>query len=257
MILVLGGTGDALDIACALYRITSNVIISTATAYGFEVSQERFPGKIVHGKMDREALKKFILDQGIDYVVDASHPYAENLSRNAIAVCQDLGVNYLRFERSTIEEGRKERILCANLAEAGAVAENLPGRIFITTGINNIDQMISQITDKKRLTVRVLPQSDSIKKLEDLGLNPDHIIAMKGPFSEEMNTLMFQETQSAILICKDSGIQGGTDNKLRAAERLGMQVILIRRPDLIYPNKFSNIDEIGEYFKNLRPHKQY
>jgi precorrin-6A/cobalt-precorrin-6A reductase len=250
MILVLGGTGDALDIACALYRITTDVLISTATEYGFEVSQERFPGKIVHGKMDQEALKKFTSVHKIDVVVDASHPYAENISRNAITVCQDLGVDYLRFERPVIYEDQDHKIICASLEEAGIIAENLPGRIFISTGINNIHQMLAQIKDKKRLTVRVLPQSDSIKKLEELGLNPDHIIAMKGPFSEDMNFLMFQETQSQVLICKDSGTQGGTDQKLKAAGRLNMQVILIRRPDVPYPNKFTSINEIEEYFIN-------
>jgi len=251
MILVLGGTCDALEIAGELYRLTKDVTISTATEYGFEVSRDRFPGQIIFGRMDREALKSYIKEQGVEHVVDASHPYAENLSRNAISVCKELGVHYLRFERPVADQENNGTIICGSLEQAGELAEQMPGRVFITTGINNIEKMLEKISDKNRLKIRVLPQSETINKLESLGLNADHIVAMKGPFSEEMNFLMFRESESAVLICKDSGTQGGTDHKLTAALRLGMQVILIRRPDLVYPNKFEQVEEIKRYFQEL------
>lgn len=248
MILVLGGTSDALEVAGELYSVTKDVIISTATEYGFEVSRDRFPGQIIFGRMDREALKKYIQEQGVEYVVDASHPYAENLSKNAISVCQELKIPYLRFERPALLEDKKDIIICNSLEEAGDLAEKTPEKVFITTGINNIEKMLSKISDINRVKVRVLPQADTVKKLEKLGLNAEHIIAMKGPFSEEMNFIMFQESGSSVLICKESGTQGGTDHKITAAQRLGMKIIMIKRPDLVYPNKFECIDEIKRYF---------
>lgn len=251
MILVLGGTSDALEVAGELYTVTKDVTISTATEYGFEVSRDRFPGQIIFGRMDREALKKYILEQGVQYVVDASHPYAENLSKNAISVCQELNLPYLRFERPELPESEQGIIICNSLEEAGDLAEKIPGKVFITTGINNIERMLIKISDKNRLKVRVLPQADTVKKLENLGLNADHIIAMKGPFSEEMNFLMFQESGSSVLICKESGTHGGTDHKITAAQRLRMKIIMIKRPGLIYPNKFEHINEIKRYFREL------
>ncbi|MEL7565169.1 MAG: precorrin-6A reductase [Dehalobacterium sp.] len=251
MILVLGGTSDALEIAAELYRLTKDVTVSTATEYGFEVSRGRFPGQIIFGKMDRKALKSYIKEHGVDYVVDASHPYAENISKNAISVCQELKVDYLRFERPFVEQDKKGMVICESLEQAGELAEGMPGKVFITTGINNIEKIIAKISDKNRLKVRVLPQSDTIRKLEDLGLNADHIIAMKGPFTEEMNYLMFKEAEAEILICKESGTQGGTDHKLTAASQLDMKIILIRRPNLVYPNKFENMILIKEYFQKI------
>lgn len=251
MILVLGGTCDALEIASGIYQLTKDVTISTATEYGLEVSRDRFPGQIIFGRMDREALKRYMKEQGVDHVIDASHPYAENISRNAISVCQELGVHYLRFERPVVDQVNNRTIICGSLEQAGELVEEMPGKVFVTTGINNIEKMLTKISDKNRLKIRVLPQSETINKLENLGLNANHIVAMKGPFSEEMNFLMFQEAGSVILICKDSGTQGGTDHKLMAAARLGMKIILIRRPDLLYPNKFEQVTEIKRYFQEL------
>lgn len=250
MILVLGGTSDALEIAGRLYQVTKDVTISMATEYGFQVSQNRFPGEIVFGKMDQEALKRFLQERGIDHVVDASHPYAENISKNAISACHELGVNYLRFERPAVKKSDNEMIICESLEQAGEFAEKMSGQVFITTGINNIEKMLIKISDKNRIKVRVLPQSDTISKLEQLGLNADHIVAMKGPFSEEMNFLMFKEAGSSILICKESGTQGGTDHKLTAAVKLGMKIILIPRPNLIYPNKFRDMRSLINFFQN-------
>ncbi|HHT64007.1 MAG: precorrin-6A reductase [Bacillota bacterium] len=247
MILILGGTSDALEIANAIYSVTREIIVSTATEYGFEVSQERFPGKSIYGRMEREDLRKFIRSQGIKYVVDATHPYAENISRNAVAVCRELGVQYLRFERAVSKKDDYDKIICRDPVQAGDLIENLPGKVFITTGINHIKKMVSKISDKKRLIIRVLPQSETIKKLETLGFNADQIIGMKGPFSREMNYLMFRQTEAAVLVCKDSGAAGGTDDKLAAAACLGMKIILIQRPDLLYPNRFNEISTIIDY----------
>jgi len=61
---------------------------------------------------------------------------------------------------------------------------------------------------------------------------------------------MFKEAGAGLLVSKDSGVQGGTDQKFSAAARLGMQVILIRRPDLDYPNRFSDIPSIKRYLIN-------
>ncbi|ATW28131.1 precorrin-6A reductase [Candidatus Formimonas warabiya] len=251
MILVIGGTGDALDIACTLSELTENVTISTATEYGFEVSRDRFPGRIIFGKMDREDLKKYLQKEGITHVVDASHPYAENISRHAILVCQELGIDYVRFERPAWHQEGGAVLVCASYAHAADRAEQMTGNIFISTGINHVEEFVTRISDKKRLKIRVLPQSETILKLENLGLHADHIIAMKGPFSEEMNYLMFKEAGAAILICKDSGVQGGTDHKLTAAKHLGMTSIIIKRPDLAYPNQFEQITDLKRYFKEL------
>lgn len=248
MILVLGGTSDSVEIAGEIFRMTEEVILSTASEYGYQVSQERFPGQIVYGKMNREALKNFLCNHRITHVVDATHPYAENVSVHAISACRELSVDYLRFERPLVWEEDRDVLTCSTPAEAGKLADQLPGNIFVTIGVNKIQEILEQVTDQKRILVRVLPQSGSLVKLESLGLNADHIIAMKGPFSEEMNYLMLKESQAGVLLCKDSGPQGGTGEKIKAARRLGVKVILIKRPNIDYPCRITDIDQLKNYF---------
>lgn len=248
MILVLGGTSDSVEIAGEIFRITEEVILSTASEYGYQVSRSRFPGQIVYGKMDREELKSFLSNHRITHVVDATHPYAENVSVHAISACRELGVEYLRFERPLVWEEERDVLTCTTPAEAGKLAEQLTGKIFVTIGVNKIQEVLAQITDRKRILVRVLPQSGSLVKLESLGLNADHIIAMKGPFSEEMNYLMLKESQAGVLVCKESGPQGGTGEKIKAARRLGVKVILIKRPDIDYPCRMTAVGQVKDYF---------
>lgn len=251
MILVLGGTSDALEVAAAIFSIRPDVMVSTATEYGSQVSLGRFAGKIVSGKMDQHALRAFIVEQKISCVVDVSHPYAENISRTAIAVCQELAVRYCRYERLAVAAEDGQIITCADFTAAGLLAESLPGNIFMTIGKNHIAQVLEKISDHSRVKVRVLPQSETILELEKMGLNADHIIAIKGPFSEEMNYLMFRESGAAVLLTKDSGTQGGTDQKIEAARRLGLKIILISRPEIEYPNKFSDQDDLLDYLRQL------
>jgi len=249
MILVIGGTCDALEIACRLYEITSDLVISTATEYGFKTSRKCFPGPIIYGKMDKEDLRQYVMNNRVRFILDASHPYAENISRNVISLCQELGIDYVRFERSMVQGKSSDLILCSTYEEAGELADRLPGNIFISIGINHVEKLLVKIKDKKRIKVRVLPQSETLAKLESKGLDADHIVALKGPFSEEMNYLLFKETQTSVLICKDSGEQGGTDKKIRAAQRLGMKTIMVARPKIDYPRMFSSPEGVLGYFK--------
>lgn len=251
MILVIGGTSDALEIAAALYAVRPDVVVSTATPYGGQVSVGRFPGRVVSGRMDGEALRDFIRREGISCVVDVSHPYAENISRLAIDVCAELQVAYCRYERPEEAGSAEDVIECPDFIAAGQAAETLPGILFLTIGINHVAQVLSALSDPRRVRVRVLPQSETLRQLEELGLNADHIIAMKGPFSQAMNELQFRESGAAVLITKDSGSQGGTGEKLAAARQLGLKTILVGRPQIRYPNKFSRLDHLLDFIKSL------
>jgi precorrin-6A/cobalt-precorrin-6A reductase len=200
--------------------------------------------------MDSDQLKEFLLTQGVSCIVDASHPYAENISRYAIQACRELSLGYCRFERPALRQAG-DFIICPDFQAAGELADGLRGNIFMTIGINHMAQVLAGIRERDRVRVRVLPQSETIHQLEDLGLNADHIIAMKGPFSEEMNYLLFSEAAASILISKDSGTQGGTDHKIEAARRLGMKIILVSRPALEYPNQFSDVPGLLEHLRRV------
>ena len=252
-LLVLGGTSDSIELANKLYMICKDTVLSTATEYGSHISTDRFSGEVACGKKDAAQLKEFILEKGIKIVVDATHPYAAGISQNAMDACRELEIDYARYERdsgihrdSAIQDSHNI-IYCSSYEEAAAIADGKSGNILVTTGSNNIDKLAAGIRDKKRLKIRVLPVSESVRRLEQAGFNADNIIAMKGPFSEEMNYLMMVENDIRLMISKDSGEPGGTDEKLRAARRCGAEVIIIKRPQLEYPNKFASIEAVAAF----------
>ena len=75
-------------------------------------------------------------------------------------------------------------------------------------------------------------------------MSASNIIAIKGPFSEEMNVEMIKYCNAGILVTKDSGNAGGVEDKLKAAKIMGIDVILIKKPDIMYNVAVSSIDAV-------------
>lgn len=257
MILILGGTGDSVKLAEELYKITDQLILSTATDYGAQLARVSFGGTIVSGQMDYEALKSFCGKYKVQHIVDATHPYAQIITENAIRVSEDIQITYDRYERP-YSQGSNENmngsihdvIHCKDYETAGKLIEAGQGNVLITTGSRQIEKLLSEIKDIKRVFTRILPKSEHLIKLEALGLMPEQIIAMKGPFSLEMNKLMLQQTNAKYLVTKESGSEGNTDEKLQAAKEMTVQVIMIQRPEVKYPNICYNVDEMVYLISN-------
>lgn len=251
MILILGGTSDSIQIAKKIYENTEEFLFSTATEYGKGIADTFLEGKTIYGQMDFFELMEFCKRNNIKMIIDGTHPYAELISKNAVKVSEILKLDYLRYERpkSVLEFNTEEIIPCKDYESAGRTADEKEGNILITTGIRQLERIVGQIKEQKRVYVRVLPQSRQLIKLEGLGLKPDQIIAMKGPFSYEMNLILMREKKAAILITKDSGAIGKTEEKLRAAKELGVKVLMIQRPDICYPKVFYSIEEIMDYIR--------
>ena len=102
MILVLGGTSDSLKICDRLNEIgISDFVLSVATEFGKDLALEHAKN-IINGKMDKKEMIEYIKDQEIRQVIDATHPYAVEVSRNAIEACEQTDIKYIRFERKSL-----------------------------------------------------------------------------------------------------------------------------------------------------------
>jgi len=105
------------------------------------------------------------------------------------------------------------------------------------------------LKDEKELYVRILPVPEHIALCLDMGIPPARIIAMHGPFSEDLNRAMFRQYQINTMVTKESGDAGGALEKIHAAFTEGIDTIVIERPRLGFPQKYSSIDEIVEMVK--------
>ncbi len=230
MILVLAGTSEGRKAAAALEKEGLQVIASTATDYGGELLRREFKGDITSRRLDLGAMLELIIDKNITRLVDATHPYATEVTATAIEACRLSGISYERLERAASDpEDLTGVIEAVSIEEAATLAASYSGNIFLTTGSSRLEQYTA-IIDPFRLIVRILPVIASLEKCLSLKIPPANIIAMQGPFDEETNRALFKRYKAAAVITKESGPTGGTAEKIKAAHNLALPVILLTRP---------------------------
>ena len=238
MIFVLAGTQDGREIVRLLLEQGHDVAASVVSSYGGELLAHACGQRcLINDKpLDEAALKDYLQEHDIRLLVDASHPYAANVSRNAIAVCQALSIPYIRYERDLSKLDYDRITVVHSDEEAAQAAAALGKKIFLTTGSRNLDKFVHSPDLKDcELTARVLPTAEVIGLCESLGLDAGHIVALHGPFSQELNRELFRKYGAEVIITKNSGTIGGTDTKFAAAAELNLPIVLIDRPKLNYP----------------------
>lgn len=215
-IAVFSGTSDGRELCGFLAANGHDVSVYVATEYGASL----IDGITVHaGRLSAEEMAAAV--SGCDAVIDATHPYAAEATRNIRAACSKAKIRYLRLTRDkTAHDG------CVSVPDTKSAAEylkNTSGRIFVTTGSKEL-ATFEPVGD--RVTARVLDTAEVREKCAGMAI--DCIMKMP-PYSYEDNLKDFEGFK--YLVTKDSGTVGGTDEKLRAAKALGMTVIMIERPD--------------------------
>lgn len=249
MILVLGGTSDSLKICDRLNEIgISDFILSVATDFGKELA-EPHAKDITKGKKDKEEMKRFIEENEIRQVIDATHPYAISVSRNAMDACEEADIKYIRFERKSLLDNIKYQgeFIVDTIEDACdmVVAHKEWENVFVATGNKNLSTYV-KLLKSKNIIARVLPTSDVLRNCESIGLNADNIIAIKGPFSKEFNMSLLKHSKVDVVITKESGFAGGFLDKIEACAELEVPVIIIRRKTLDYHRVVHDVNEIQE-----------
>ncbi|MBA1334348.1 MAG: hypothetical protein HPY66_2197 [Firmicutes bacterium] len=251
-ILVIAGTIDARQIIEALLRLDANITATTATGLGRSLLNRYEGVDVREGRLDKGEMAELMDEIGPHCLIDASHPFAREVSCNAIEACKIASVPYLRYERPKTEVAGEGILLAGDFEEAVDRLCSCPGNILLTIGSKNLD-VFTRVPDyQKRLFVRVLPDSRVLEKCEGLGLNAQNILAVKGPFSEEMNMAMLKYCDASVMVTKDSGSQGGNKEKISACRKLGIPVMMIERPRMDYGLKASSVAEVVDFVKSLR-----
>lgn len=245
MILVLGGTSDSLAICDKLNKyLNLSYIVSVTTEYGKTITTKHTTDVLL-GKLGQEDMINLIKTKSISIIIDATHPYAVEVSKNAIGAAKLTGIKYIRYERKSLIEGisYENKFIVNSIDEACEIANNKGKNIFIGTGSKNLDVYVDKIKNKN-LVARVLPTSEVLSICEKLELNADNIIAMKGPFSVSMNKETYEHYNIDLVITKESGAQGGFLEKVSACEQLNIPIVIIAREKLNYPKVITDLDEL-------------
>ena len=243
-IFLIAGTQDGRELAKLLLNRGFDVTASVVSDYGRKLLSTCAEIKINDKPLDEDELEKILREE--KFLVDARHPYAKNISANAISAAQAAQVVYIRYERAAIDFAY-EKIFPVDSYEAAAVkAAEFGKNIYLTTGSRNLKIFVDLLKDCN-LTVRILPTAEVLSQCETLGLSPKQIVAMQGPFSTALNVELFKHAGAEVIVTKNSGQIGGADTKLAAAEILNLPVVMINRPKIPYPNLAESFDEVLKF----------
>lgn len=249
-IFLTAGTEDGRKLAEFLTRHGHNVTASVVSDYGKKILQQYDGIKISDKSLNADELTEN-LRGNFEILVDATHPYAVNVSQNAVDACRRAEIPYIRFEREEVEIDAENIFKVDSYESAAVKAAELGKNIFITTGSRNLKKFIDSPALKDcNLTVRILPTAEVLKECESYGLTPKQIIAMQGPFTTELNVETFKHCRAEVIITKNSGKVGGADTKLAAAKILNLPVVMIERPKIFYPNVAKTFDEVLNFIKS-------
>jgi precorrin-6A/cobalt-precorrin-6A reductase len=239
---LIGGTGDSSTIVKAIAKITSELIITVTTPEAKQLYDS--PNSVVVGKMDRLAMESFCYRYHVKAIVDATHPFAFTVSQNAIAISQSLNIPYLRYERAVLN--CLENSLIKQLDSFTTLLTGdylLNQRVLLTVGCNVLP-LFKSWHDRSTLFTRILPKLDSLQIALDSGFKSDRIIALRPPITEALELALWQQWQISLVVTKASGISGGEDIKVKVAQKLGIPLITIIRPQITYPQQTCALEEI-------------
>ncbi|MGH3950914.1 MAG: cobalt-precorrin-6A reductase [Pseudonocardiaceae bacterium] len=219
-VLILGGTAEARALAAALVEREVPVVSSLAG----RVARPRLPpGEVrVGGFGGPDGLACWLTERHVRAVVDATHPFAEQISASSVRAARAVGVPLVRLERpGWAPPPGADWHWVADLAEAATLVPSLGDRIFLTSGRKGL-AAFADLREPWFLIRCVDPPEEPLPPLREVLLG-------RGPYTVEGELRLMREHRIEVLVTKDSG-GSMTAAKLQAARELGIPMVVVRRP---------------------------
>ncbi|MDE6846634.1 MAG: precorrin-6A reductase [Lachnospiraceae bacterium] len=239
-ILIFAGTTEGRKLSECLAAAGVRHTVCVATEYGRIVLEPHSLAEVHQGRMNRKQIANFLQCRRLTAVVDATHPYAKEVTCNIKAAVKELEgqgmfIPYLRLKRDSLAADRPKHsdyiTYFTTNEECARALEHTEGNILLAAGSKELSKYCAIESVKNRLYVRVLPSMESLSLCMEHGICGRQIIAMQGPFTMEMNEAIIRQYHISCLVTKESGVSGGYGEKLEAAGRTGTQVFVVGRPE--------------------------
>ena len=234
-IFIMGGTAESIEIIKFLKENYSKnyIITSTTTEYGGNIAKESGSDKVISRPLPKEDILKVLDEYNIDLYIDATHPFAVHVTKTASEIVDIKKIPFIRFERPSLHIEDIENINLNNVynvksfEEAGKliINQSLKGNVLHLGGINTAEDHIFPMTASK---------------------NKDKKISLKE------NLDLYKKIDAKIILTKESGDNGGFREKIEAANKLNIKIIIVNRPYIEGLNDKTVVSTIEELNKELK-----
>ncbi|MDI3559400.1 cobalt-precorrin-6A reductase [Bradyrhizobium sp. Arg816] len=235
--LILGGTADASLLAAEIARARIDAVYS----YGGRTrapADQPLPTRI-GGFGGVSGLAGYIRSEGITHVIDATHPFAAEMSRHAVEACAKTGTPLIALERATWTKAPGDNwIEVADVTAALAALPETPAKIFLAIGRQHIAPFATK--PQHAYTLRFVDPPEA-----PLPFAAD-VIVSRGPFTLDGELEMMRTRGIAWIVARNSGGDGARA-KIDAARKLGLPVIMIARPELPDRQRVESVAEIMQW----------
>ena len=227
-VLIFAGTTEGRELAEFASAHSIRCYVSVATDYGKSLLEKLDNITVLTGRMDEKAMEHFIEEKDIRLVIDATHPFAREVTENIKEACEKARTHVRPFEDRPSDE---PIIYTESVQEAVEYLKKKTGNILIATGSKELHLYTAIENYRERCFARVLSTEPAVRESVRLGFEGRHLIAMQGPFSMEMNLALLHQTEAAYFVTKETGRAGGFEEKAEAAETAGAVLVVIGRPE--------------------------
>ena len=245
---LIGGTSESKRIAQTLSAEGYPWLATVATPPAVQLYTS-LPGQVKAVRLTSTTIDRFLHDYKIQAIVDASHPFATQISRLAIQAAAARQIPYLRYERPSLPLA-PSTLLLLNFA-ALLQPQYLEGqRTLLTLGVKPLF-LFRKWHPKVELWARILPTAASRQQAISAGFPPTRLIQQKLPVTYAQEEQLWRSLQLTQVVTKEAGQAGGFALKQALAQVLGIRLVAIARPLIHYPQAVNTIAEAVSFCQNL------
>jgi precorrin-6A/cobalt-precorrin-6A reductase len=235
-ILILGGTAEARALAEALAQRSEFAVTVSLAGRTAEPLPQAAPVRS-GGFGGAAGLARYLSDEQIDVLIDATHPYAAAISANAARAADSVGVRLVALRRPPWTKVDGDTwIEVEGVEEAVRALGQAPKRVFLALGRNELQPFAA--APQHSYVIRSVDPIDPPLAVPDATY-----IEARGPFSESEDRALLARHNIEMIVAKNSGGKS-TYGKIEAARALRLPVIMLKRPALPETASVATVDEV-------------
>lgn len=210
---------------------------------------DQLNGKVRVGPLTSSELQDVVEEESVSAILDVTHPFANRISENAITVTNRKDLPYLFLDRESILPDEHPLLTVASSWVDATDSLDGKGNVLLTIGTKHLEVFASEV-EVDRLVVRVLPDPESLRQAQEIGIDRKNILAMWPPETAAFEEQLIRDYKIDTVVTKDSGPSGNLPEKWKACRETGTSLVVVDRPEVGYPEVTVDPDRAVEWGVN-------